>query len=104
MKQTDKECVSNTIKIIGSKWTTLLLRELCEGTKRFGELERALDGISPRTLSARLQQLEIKGIITKKVFAQVPLRVEYSLTSKGKSLKNIIETMHQWGRQYPSQG
>ena len=102
MKQIDKTCVGNTIKIIGSKWTTLLLRELCDGTKRFGELERALSGISPRTLSLRLQQLEKKGIVTKKVFPQVPLKVEYSLTEKGKSLRSIIESMHQWGQQYPS--
>jgi len=101
MKQTDKACVSNTLKIICSKWTTLLLRELCEGTQRFGELQRNLEGISPRTLSLRLQQLEKKGIITKKVFAEVPLRVEYSMTEKGLSLRNIIESMHQWGEQYP---
>ncbi len=86
-----------TLKIIGSKWTILILRELCEGTKRFGELQRSLEGISPKTLSLRLQQLEKDGIVKKKVFAEVPLRVEYSLTSKGLSLKEIIGKMRQWG-------
>ncbi len=100
MKQTNKECVITTVKIIGTKWTPLLLRELCESTKRFGELQRALAGISPRTLSLRLQQLEKSGIITKKVFAEVPLHVEYSLTPKGASLRKIIEQMHAWGQQY----
>ena len=89
------------MKIIGSKWTALLLRELCDGTKRFGELERALEGISPRTLSLRLQQLEKDGVITKQVFAEVPLHVEYSLTRKGSSLRSILETMRQWGEKYP---
>jgi DNA-binding HxlR family transcriptional regulator len=100
MKHTDKTCVSNTLKIIGSKWTPLLLRELCESTKRFGELQRALTGISPRTLSLRLQQLEKDGIVKKKVFAEIPLHVEYSLTSKGQSLREIINKMHDWGHTY----
>ncbi len=100
MKQTNKACVSTTLKIIGRKWTPLLLRELCESTRRFGELQRALTGISPRTLSLRLQQLEKDGIIIKKVFAEVPLHVEYSLTPKGASLRKIIEQMHAWGQKY----
>ncbi len=100
MKQTNKACVSHTLKIIGRKWTALLLRELCENTRRFGELQRALTGISPRTLSLRLQQLEKDGILTKKVFAEVPLHVEYSLTPKGASLRKIIEQMHAWGETY----
>ncbi len=100
MKQTDKACVSHTIKIIGSKWTILLLRELCDGIKRFGQLEKSLPGISPRTLSLRLQQLEKNGIVTKKIYAQIPLHVEYSLTPKGLSLRNIIEDMRRWGEKY----
>ncbi len=100
MKHTNKACVTTTLSIIGRKWTPLLLRELCENTRRFGELQRSLSGISPRTLSLRLQQLEKDGIIHKKVFAEVPLHVEYSLTSKGSSLRKIIEQMHEWGESY----
>lgn len=69
----------------------------CEGAKRFGELRRSLTGISPRTLTLRLKQLEAEGIIKRKVFQEIPLHVEYTLTSKGNSLREIIDTMRQWG-------
>lgn len=101
MQQQDKHkaCgVTKTIKIIGSKWTILLLHALCSGTMRFGELQRALDGISPKTLSQRLQELEKEGIVRRKVFAEVPLHVEYSLTQKGITLKEIFDKMDAWGR------
>lgn len=94
--------VSKTLKIIGSKWTILILHELCGGTKRFGQLQRALPGISPKTLSERLQQLEKNRIITKKIFAEIPLHVEYTLTKKGKSLKVVIDQMAIWGQQTDS--
>jgi DNA-binding HxlR family transcriptional regulator len=97
MTDLDKSCVTKTIKIIGSKWTVLILRELCEGTKRFGELQRGLPGISPKTLSVRLQELEKHGIVRKKVFKEIPLHVEYTLTSRGESLREIIEKMREWG-------
>lgn len=100
MNHTEKNCgVTNTLTIIGKKWTILILHNLCEGTKRFGELQRALDGISPKTLSERLKQLEEHGIVNKKIFAEIPLHVEYSLTKKGQSLKAIIEMMDEWGSQ-----
>lgn len=88
------------IKIIGSKWTIFLLRELCEGTKRFGEIEKNLPGISSKTLSIRLKELEKHGIVKKKIYPVVPLKVEYSLTPKGSALKQIILSMHQWAEQY----
>lgn len=103
MKQKTVDCIQDdcgltkTLKIIGSKWTILLLHNLFEGKKRFGELERALVGISPKTLSLRLQELEQAGIINKKVFAEVPLHVEYTLTPKGKSLEEIFDKMAEWG-------
>ena len=97
MESHDKLCVTKTIKIIGSKWTILIIRELFEGTKRFGELQRALSGISPKTLSVRLQELEKHGIVHKKVFKEIPLHVEYSLTDRGRSLSAIIEAMREWG-------
>jgi DNA-binding HxlR family transcriptional regulator len=89
--------VEKTLKIIGSKWTILLLHNLFQGKKRFGEFQKSLEGISPKTLSLRLQQLEKDGIITKKVFAEIPLHVEYTLTKKGESLTEIFKTMAEWG-------
>jgi DNA-binding HxlR family transcriptional regulator len=89
--------VENTVKIIGKKWTILIIRDLCEGKKRFGELLRSLEGISPRTLSFRLTQLEREGIIRRKVFKEIPLHTEYSLTPKGESLRDIIIKMQRWG-------
>lgn len=89
--------VTKTIKVIGAKWTTLILRDLFVGTKRFGELQRSLSGISSKTLSVRLQELEADGIINKHVFAEVPPHVEYSLTEKGQSLRQIIDDMRAWG-------
>lgn len=77
----------------------LLLHDLCEGTKRFGQLQRSLEGISPKTLSIRLQQLEKEGIVVKHVFAEVPLHVEYSLTKKGATLKNIFRQLTEWGEE-----
>lgn len=94
----ERNCgVYKTLKIIGSKWTILILHHLCKGTMRFGQLQRALPGISPKTLSVRLQQLEKNGIVKKHVFAEVPLHVEYSLTAKGQSLKKVISLMENWG-------
>ena len=85
------------MKIIGSKWTVFILRDLFNGKKRFGELQRSLTGISPKTLSLRLQELEKEKIIRKKIFAEIPLHVEYSLTQKGESLNEIICEMRKWG-------
>lgn len=91
--------VTKTIRVIGAKWTTLILRDLFEGKKRFGELQRSLVGISSKTLSLRLQELEADGIVGKKIFAEVPPHVEYSLTEKGQSLRQIIDDMRSWGNQ-----
>lgn len=97
-KQLGDDCgVAKTLKIIGSKWTMLILHNLLEGKKRFGELQRELNGISPKTLSQRLQELEKEGIVKKKVFAEIPLHVEYTLSQKGLSLSDIFEKMAQWG-------
>lgn len=92
-----RQCVTKTMKIIGSKWTVLILHELCDGTKRFGELQKELTGISPKTLSLRLKELEQAGILKKTVYPVVPLRVEYTMTEKGKSLREIITKMVEWG-------
>lgn len=89
--------VAKTLKIIGSKWTMLILHNLFDGKKRFGQLQRSLVTISPKTLSQRLQELEKDGIITRKVFTEVPLHVEYNLTGKGLSLKKLFQDMADWG-------
>lgn len=94
------ECaVERTLEVIGAKWTTLILRELLVGTRRFGELKSALSGISPKTLADRLRTLESQGIVTRKVYPEVPPRVEYTLTERGQSLGVIIEAMARWGAQ-----
>lgn len=92
--------VERTLRVIGGKWTLLVLRDLFTGTKRFGELRRSLGHVSPKTLSERLRELEAQGIVTRTVYPEVPPRVEYSLTDKGRSLGDIIEAMRAWGERW----
>jgi len=89
--------VEKTLCIIGKKWAVLIIRDLLSGKKRFGELAASLSGISPRTLSARLNDLEKNGALKKKVFAEIPLHVEYSLTKRGEDLHYILDQMNKWG-------
>ena len=89
--------VEKTLSIIGKKWAVLIIRDLLSGKKRFGQLLTSLIGISPRTLSARLNDLEKNGVFKKKVFPEIPLRVEYSLTKRGKDLHFILDQMNKWG-------
>ncbi len=89
--------VEKALKILGSKWTILILRDLLSGKKRFGELRKSLEGVSPKTLSTRLRYLEKKGIVERRVYPEVPPRVEYSLTKRGKSLGAIIKSIKEWG-------
>ncbi len=96
--------IKKTLSILGGKWTLLILRELFNGTKRFGQLQKSLQGISPKTLSSRLQELEKEGIVARKVYPEVPPRVEYSLTSRGESLKKIIQTLVEWGAEHLGDG
>ena len=97
----DDNCpVCATADIVCGKWTLLLVRELYEGCSRFGELERALTGISPRTLSLRLRALEEEGIVKRTTYAEVPPRVEYALTEKGLALIPIIDSMREYGRDW----
>jgi DNA-binding HxlR family transcriptional regulator len=103
-------CIAAAMDIIGSKWTALILRDLVTGPKRFGELERSLAssgrgaGISPRTLSQRMDDLEEHGIITRQTFAEVPPRCEYALTKKGEDLAPILKQMAVWGEKYYDAG
>jgi DNA-binding HxlR family transcriptional regulator len=94
----DASCpVCRTADIVCGKWTLLLVRDLAEGRSRFCELERSLQGISPRTLSLRLRALEDEGIVERHTYAEVPPRVEYALTPKGLALLPIIEGMREYG-------
>jgi DNA-binding HxlR family transcriptional regulator len=86
--------------VIGGKWTLLILRDLFDGTKRFGELRASLAGISPKTLSERLRLLEQAGIVARTIYPEVPPRVEYALTPRGETLKPIIEAMREWGTRW----
>ncbi len=89
--------VCRTAEVVCGKWTMLIIRDLAEGTSRFCELERSLDGISPRTLSLRLRALEDEGILRRETFPEVPPRVEYALTAKGEALVPIVEAMREYG-------
>lgn len=87
------------LNIIGSKWTFLIIRDLLiDGTVRFGDLLKSLNGISPKTLSLRLRKLEDNGIVVRTVYPEVPPRVEYSLTDKGKQLETIFIELKRWGQ------
>lgn len=90
-------CIAAALRVIGQKWTALIIRDLCNGPKRFGELEKSVGGINPRTLSQRLDALEEYGIITKKTYAEVPPRTMYTLSDKGRDLVPILKQMAAWG-------
>jgi DNA-binding HxlR family transcriptional regulator len=97
----DESCpVCRTADIVCGKWTLLLVRELAEGRSRFCELERSLQGISPRTLSLRLRALEEEGIVERHTYPRVPPRVEYALTEKGRALIPIIDDMRAYGERW----
>jgi DNA-binding HxlR family transcriptional regulator len=87
-------------EIISGKWTLLVIRDLADGSRRFCELEKSLEGISPRTLSLRLRALEDEGIVERRTYPEVPPRVEYRLTEKGDALVPLIEDMRAYGRRW----
>src|SRR5690606_40699173 len=96
---TDVGCpVARTAELIGNKWTPLIVRDLADGEKRFSELERSLRGISAKTLSERLKELEECNAVNRKSFAEVPPRVEYTLTLKGHALLPVIASMRHFGQ------
>jgi DNA-binding HxlR family transcriptional regulator len=100
MSDNDTCPVCRTAQIVCGKWTLLVIRDLAEGRSRFCELERSLQGISPRTLSLRLRALEEESIVERQTFPEVPPRVEYVLTEKGRALVPLIEDMRAYGRQW----
>lgn len=92
--------VETTLSLIGDKWKVLILRDLITGTKRFGELKKSIGTVSQKVLTAQLRNMEENGLIHRKVYAEVPPRVEYSLTELGQSLKPILDAMQNWGEEY----
>ena len=94
--------VETTLTLIGDKWKVLILRDLMPGTKRFGELKKSVGNVSQKVLTAQLRAMEESGLVNRKVYAEVPPRVEYSLTELGKSLKPILDSMWAWGEGYKS--
>ena len=92
--------VETTLMVIGDKWKVLILRDLMNGTMRFGELRKSVGGISQKVLTAQLRDMEARGLVTREVFAEVPPRVEYTLTDIGRSLKPVLDAMWVWGEDY----
>lgn len=95
--------VETTLMLIGNKWKVLILRDLMEGTRRFGELKRSVGGVSQKVLTQQLRAMEADGLVHREVYAEVPPRVEYSLTPLGHSLKPILDAMMDWGTDYKKQ-
>ncbi len=94
--------VETTLTLIGDKWKVLILRDLLPGTKRFGELKKSIGSVSQKVLTAQLRDMEQNGLINRKVYAEVPPRVEYSLTELGLSLKPVLDALWNWGEEYKS--
>ena len=92
--------VETTLMLIGDKWKVLILRYLMIETKRFGELKKSVGNVTQKVLTAALRDMEEKGLVSRQVYAEVPPRVEYSLTELGRSLKPILDAMWLWGEEY----
>lgn len=92
--------VEMTLQLIGDKWKVLIIRDLLTGTKRFGELKKSVGNISQKVLTSNLRAMEESGLLTRKVYAEVPPKVEYTLTDLGYSLKPILDSMFNWGTEY----
>ena len=95
--------VETTLMLISDRWKVLIIRDLLGGTKRFGELKKSVGLISQKVLTANLRSMEEDGLLTRKVYAEVPPRVEYTLTDTGYSLKPILDSMVEWGEKYKAQ-
>ncbi len=100
MKQLPACPVETTLTLISDKWKVLILRDLMPGTKRFGELKKSIGHVTQKVLTAQLREMEANGLLTRTVYAEVPPRVEYTLTELGYSLKPILDAMGHWGEAY----
>lgn len=92
--------VETTLMLISSRWNVLILRDLMEGTKRFGELKKSIGNVSQKVLTSNLRTMEENGLVSRKVYAEVPPRVEYTLTETGYSLSPVLDAMKEWGTAY----
>lgn len=92
--------VETTLTLISNRWKVLILRDLMEGTRRFGELKKSLGGISQKVLTSNLRDMEDSGLLTREIYPEVPPRVEYTLTDTGYSLKPVLDSMFAWGTEY----
>ena len=92
--------VETTLTLISDKWKVLIIRDLLSGTRRFGELKRSLGGVSQKVLTSQLRQMEESGLLTRTVYPEVPLRVEYTLTELGQSLRPVLDALWNWGNNY----
>ena len=92
--------VETTLMLIGDKWKVLILRDLMGGTRRFGELKKSIGHVTQKVLTAQLRDMEAQGLLERKVYAEVPPRVEYTLTDTGYSLKPVLDAMTAWGMDY----
>ncbi len=95
--------VETTLALIGDKWKVLILRDLMPGTKRFGELKKSIGHVSQKVLTAQLRDMEENGLLHRRTYAEVPPRVEYSLTDLGRSLKPVLDALQEWGARYKAQ-
>lgn len=101
MKHELPDCpVETTLMLISDRWKVLIIRDLLGGTKRFGELKKSIGNISQKVLTANLRSMEESGLLTRKVYAEVPPKVEYTLTETGYSLQPVLEAMKDWGIHY----
>lgn len=94
--------VARSLEVVGYKWSLLIVREVLDGPRRFTEIVRALPGANPKMITARLRELEAAGLLSRAIYAEVPPRVEYSLTARGRALRPVIEALRSWGHGLPS--
>lgn len=101
MPRTVPACpVEATLQLISNKWKVLILRDLLEGTRRFGELKKSIGSVTQKVLTGNLREMEADGLLTRRVYAEVPPRVEYTLTGTGESLRPVLDAMSRWGEAY----
>jgi DNA-binding HxlR family transcriptional regulator len=89
--------VERALNVVGTKWTLLIVRQLLEGPRRYTEIERALGRANPKMITVRLRELEAAGLLTRTSYPEIPPRVEYALTERGRALRPVVEALHSWG-------
>ena len=99
-KKLPKNPIEVTIQMINCKWKVLIIRELLTGTKRFGQIKKAVTGITQKVLTSKLRELEQDGLLTREIYEQTPPKVEYTLTDVGYSLHTVIDALKEWGKDY----